>query len=79
MKFLLISFKQNKKLIKTLEKAMEDSSVLKNVINKLNQDATKNKSENTTLAKIIKAKDKEIHNLENKTLNQQDNINNLKT
>ena len=49
---------------------MEDSSVLKNVINNLNQDATKNKLENNALAKIIKAKDKEIHNLENKTINQ---------
>ena len=71
-------FKQNKKVSEALEKATEDASVLKNVINNLNQDAAKNNLEKNSLAKIIKTKDKEIYNLENRALNQQDNISNLK-
>ena len=71
-------FKETKKVREALEKVTGDETVLKNVINDLNKEATKNKTEINQFSKVIKAKDKEIHNLENKALNLQDTIKNIK-
>ena len=58
---------ENKKLDKALTKEIENSKVLKRVIDNLNTEAAKNKSEIISANKALKAKDKEIHNLEKKS------------
>ena len=65
---------QNENLSKALEKEIEYSKVVKRVINTLNTDASKNKSEIFSADKSLKAKDKEIFNLERKSENQNDTI-----
>ena len=60
------------------EKVAEDSTVLKGVINNFKKETTKGKNDLAHATKMIKAKDKEIHNLNIKIMNQQDTIKNLR-
>ena len=70
--------KESKQLREALEKTNEEAAVLKTVINNFNKEAAKMKNEINHSAKIVKAKDKEIYKLDQKTLNQQNTIRNLK-
>ena len=69
---------KNFKEIRTLEKEVEDTKVLKSVIKERNNDLSRNKEEINALKKTIKSKTKEIHNMENKELNYQDTVKKLK-
>ena len=60
------------------KKVVEDITVLKDVIKNFQKDITKNKNDLAHASKVIKAKDKEIHNLDIKILNHQDTIKNVK-
>ena len=60
------------------KKVLGDLDVLKDVINNHNKDICKNKNDLSQGYKTIKTRDKEIHNLTNKCLNQQNSIKNLK-
>ena len=70
--------KETKALNKALYNEIENAKVLKAVIKKHDSDATNKANEINCAIKTIKSKDKEIHNLENKTNNQQDTIKRLK-
>ena len=72
------SSSQTKDLTKALENEVENSKVLKSVINKKNIKADKLQHVICNSDKTIKAKDKLIYNLEKKTDNQIDSIKNVK-
>ena len=55
-----------------------EKSVLDKVINNHHMEVTKQKNEISQLSRTLKIKEKEIYNLRNKELNQQDSIKNLK-
>ena len=59
-------------------KANENNAVLKNVICNTNKEVSKNKNDLAELTKVVKGKNKELHNFENKVLSQQDTNKNLK-
>ena len=70
--------KETKSLKTSFEKEADNIKVLKNVIKNLNIDVDKNHKDLNTANKTIKIKDKEIYNLENKTINQQQTNKKLK-
>ena len=70
--------KETKALNKALNTEIENVKVLKAVIKNHNNDATKKTNEINCAMKTIKSKEKEIHNLEKKTDNQQDTIQRLR-
>ena len=59
---------QIKKLSKALDKEIENARVLKNVVDTQNLEASKSKHFIDSANKTLKSKEKEIHNLEKKTL-----------
>ena len=68
---LIKQYKEVQKCKDTIDKKDDEIKVLKNVIKNNNSEMTKTISDLNAFKRIIKVKEKEIHNLENKNFNLQ--------